>query len=639
MGTALRWSWLFALSLLFAPLVVAAPIDDPALKALLDTAPSAKDYPGAHAVCLLREMEITIDANGGTVVRDRKLVTLLTPQGLSLAQWSIPYDKSCETVEVRKARTLVQGQAYPLNPTQVVESAVYPGMAWYDALTLRRFPLPGAMVGATLEVETLFKRPTPRIPGEFSARLPLQMSYPVRELRYTLRAPAAMPLTVRFAGIPDPALETTDEGGQRITRWRMTDVPAFKVTEAQTPPAADLMASARVCSMTSWAPVAQWYAKLTEGRDALTPELSRLAKAKTKGCKTPEAKLAALHKVVRELPYIGIEFGTLSDLPHTPKEVAERQYGDCKDKATLLRGLLKVVGVSSDYVLVRTNDRGALDRACYSPAEFNHVILAVRTPDGDHFVDATPAECPADLLPSGVEGAEALIIRGNGELVTLPVSSAAANRTEVTVTTTVKADGSAGGQAVLRFTGLTAMLQRSALAQVEDDRYREALEPVLAARLGGEATITALKVEHLREPEQPLAITADFFAPKFLQPAGDGLSTSLPLFMYQTNRYRSVTARLLPFTQGMASSFRMQARVTFPDGITITHLPDVATYAGPVGAYGDTLTRAGQTLTYTCEYATIRGTFPPETLEEYRKFAALLALEGRNGLQVFVKRE
>ena len=144
--------------------------------------------------------------------------------------------------------------------------------------------------------------------------------------------------------------------------------------------------------------------------------------------------------------------------------------------------------------------------------------------------------------------------------------------------------------------------------------------------------------EHPREPDVPLVIAADFSSRAYVQPAGDQLSGYLPIFAYQMNRYRSTTKRTLPFLQSLGSSLHLEALLTFADGMSITHVPAPAAYAGTLGTYRDQITAEGQTIHFTADLAVNRGLFPPELLDEVRKWSAVLALEGRNQLQFFLRR-
>ena len=51
--------------------------------------------------------------------------------------------------------------------------------------------------------------------------------------------------------------------------------------------------------------------------------------------------------VQRDVRYVGIELGIGGYQPHPAAEVFAHRYGDCKDKATLLRSMLREIGVDS----------------------------------------------------------------------------------------------------------------------------------------------------------------------------------------------------------------------------------------------------------------------------------------------------
>ena len=55
-----------------------------------------------------------------------------------------------------------------------------------------------------------------------------------------------------------------------------------------------------------------------------------------------------------EFRYIGIAFGVERYQPHFAAEVLANQYGDCKDKHTLLASLLNAAGIKAYPALIST---------------------------------------------------------------------------------------------------------------------------------------------------------------------------------------------------------------------------------------------------------------------------------------------
>src|SRR5205823_1227749 len=68
--------------------------------------------------------------------------------------------------------------------------------------------------------------------------------------------------------------------------------------------------------------------------------------------------------------------------PHAAAEVFAKQYGDCKDKANLMRAMLKSIHIESYLVLLFSGDSTVVREEWPSPAQFNHCIIAVKLNEG-----------------------------------------------------------------------------------------------------------------------------------------------------------------------------------------------------------------------------------------------------------------
>src|SRR5208282_657527 len=116
----------------------------------------------------------------------------------------------------------------------------------------------------------------------------------------------------------------------------------------------------------------------------------------------------------------------------------------CKDKATLVRSMLREIGVDSYHVII--NDRrGSVTGGMPAHNGFNHAITAIRLPDGltdpslfatiQHpklgrllFFDPTNELIPFGQLPGYLQANYGLLVTPNGgELIQLPQEPAAMN--------------------------------------------------------------------------------------------------------------------------------------------------------------------------------------------------------------------
>jgi len=154
--------------------------------------------------------------------------------------------------------------------------------------------------------------------------------------------------------LPSP---TTVKGADGVMwqqwRWQGTQWPALRA-EASMPGPTEVLPYLHVSTFASWQAAAQWYARLVadalpqHGLDAV---VRQTALRLTRGLADDETKVRAVHAyVARQIRYVGLEFGIHSLKPHGVREILDRRFGDCKDKATLLVALLREVGIDAQVV-------------------------------------------------------------------------------------------------------------------------------------------------------------------------------------------------------------------------------------------------------------------------------------------------
>lgn len=98
--------------------------------------------------------------------------------------------------------------------------------------------------------------------------------------------------------------------------------------------------------------------------------------------------------------------------PHAAADVLSNDYGDCKDKHTLLAALLAAENIKAFPALINTAAK--IDPEVPSPGQFDHVITAVPQGDGFLFLDTTTEVGPYGYLIAGLRDKEALVIPDNG---------------------------------------------------------------------------------------------------------------------------------------------------------------------------------------------------------------------------------
>lgn len=226
-----------------------------------------------------------------------------------------------------------------------------------------------------------------------------------------------------------------------------------------------------------WDDITDWYyEKFTEKLKENTGiEEKTKAIINESGATTEAEKLNALYTYVRNLRYVSISLGEGSIIPSTPETILKHEYGDCKDKSTLLISMLKEVGIKAQPVLVLTADEGTLDPT-FPSWNFNHMIVKVLPEEGKPvFLDPTSRYSEVGDLPWQCEGISVLVLNENGDanVEQTPSSDFGTNEANISVDVTINKDGSADFDVVRTMNGefntsFRYLLDRLTEQEIED---------------------------------------------------------------------------------------------------------------------------------------------------------------------------
>ena len=197
---------------------------------------------------------------------------------------------------------------------------------------------------------------------------------------------------------PKSKAEEAVEGNERVYRWTATQPEPTVGKEAEARKEAEKkkvltpeqeldakegkLPDVAWTTFKSWEAVGAWYQGLEGTRMAPDDAVKAKVAEVTAGKTTEDEKTQAVYAyVATQIRYIGVAFGVGRYQPHAAERVLENQYGDCKDKHTLLAAMLGAIGVPADAVLIGAGIR--FNEAVPSPG-------GVQPPDyGDSSVAAS----------------------------------------------------------------------------------------------------------------------------------------------------------------------------------------------------------------------------------------------------------
>jgi len=357
------------------------------------------------------------------VLRSHQLLTLLddgTTRHVSELSYEILNEDACEVLgdvqtewspwyagrpRIRARVIEPDGTVHQLDPEHLIESSgTEAGYLQYSERRRITAPLPGIRVGSIVEIQIVERDVRPYYaPGNFWS-IDFFIDTPVPQ-HLIVEVPERMPFAHEDTGFGEGPEITEHDGVKRYT-WTLPN-GSNKEDEA-------LVSFA---TGGSWQKLATSYAEIWE--ETLTEMDFAAAIADLDIPDDPrEAAAFLINHVNRKVRYTGLYLGDGAVIPTDPETVWQRGFGDCKDKAVLVTGMLRAHGIEVYPALVST--AMDIDPDLPGMGAFNHVIIYL---PGDIWLDPTQEYSRDGTLPAGLGGGSALLVRPETtDLIEIPVS-------------------------------------------------------------------------------------------------------------------------------------------------------------------------------------------------------------------------
>jgi Domain of Unknown Function with PDB structure (DUF3857)/Transglutaminase-like superfamily len=595
------------------------------------------------AVLLYSEYILTIQANGKMKGMERAAYKILRVGGKRYGLVVVNFDAETKISALHGWCIPAQGKDYEAKDKDAIEASL--GVANGELITDVRSKLlqipaadPGNIVGYEVEQELrpyvlqddwLFQRPIP-----------------TGEARYTLQLPPGW--EYKAAWFNHPEIAPTSVGNNQW-QWVVKNVPAVK-GEKEMPPwrgVAEQMVLSVIPSggaqnrgFQNWDDMGNWQAGLTRGRRDSSPEIKQKVAELTASAKTPVDKMKAIAAFAqREIRYVGIELGIGGYQPHAAKDVFAHRYGDCKDKATLVSTMLSEIGVESYYIVINS-ERGAVTPGM--PPQigiFNHVILAIKLPEGVSdaslaafmedaklgkllIFDPTDEMTPFGQLRGALQANYGLLVTpSGGELVGLPRLPSNLNTTERFAKLQLDSKGTLSGDIREVRRGDPAVYERYVLqaASQQSDKIKP-IETVLSHSLGT-FQITKATMGNLAQTNLPFVYDYSLVAENYAKPAGDLLLVR-PRVMGYESRDLLETKEVRKYAVEFAGPWKDSDtfEIALPAGYEVDDLPPPVNADYSFASYHSKAEVNGKTLKYTRTFEIKELSVPVSKVDELKKF-------------------
>src|SRR5246500_4333790 len=369
------------ISSLLPTLAAQQPETMPAAAAAAKAAEQQKDYSQESFVIEKAMTRFRFETDG--TGRKETIARVRVQSESGVEQWGqimVGYNSANERVEIPYVRVLKKDGSVVTAPADSVQDLSAPierEAPVYTDYRQKHITVPGLRPGEVLEYDMLTVIHTPLAAGQFWADYELDKSNITLDETVDGDFPASRPLKLKCKPGMDPKI--TEENGRRIYHWSGSHLER----EDETAKAKDKKKKKRhpdedrpdiqLTTFESWEQVGRWYASLEKDRRMPSLEVRTKAQELTKGMNGDMEKIEALYDyVAKNFRYVSLSLGVGRYQPHAASDVLHDQYGDCKDKHTLLASLLEAEGLPASSGLINSSRK--LDPDVPSPSQFDHVI-------------------------------------------------------------------------------------------------------------------------------------------------------------------------------------------------------------------------------------------------------------------------
>lgn len=173
-------------------------------------------------------------------------------------------------------------------------------------------------------------------------------------------------------------------------------------------------------SISDWKSYGKWVYDLIQNRDVLPETTKTKLLELTKNAKTDREKVRILFDYLGETThYVSIQLGIGGFQPMEASEVEKTNFGDCKALSNYMKAMLKTIGLSSNYCVIKWDNHQKKVYADYANFnQFNHVILQVPLPNDTLWLECTNPRNPFGFLHNGIAGHDVIVCTPEGGILT-----------------------------------------------------------------------------------------------------------------------------------------------------------------------------------------------------------------------------
>ena len=595
--------------------------------------PSAAQSPAPHsddaskeAIILEQNVTKVVYEADGTGTRETAVVMRVQSQAgvQGLAVLSFPYTSYNDQVEVDYVRvrkpdgTVVATPDYNIQdmPGDVTRRA-----PMYSDIHEKQITVKALGVGDLLEYLVRYRTMKPQVPGHFWYEYTFTKGLIARDEELEVSVARD-----KYVKVSSPELQPTvkEDGNRRIYSWKTANLD-LQAREKLLKKSVEQKPSVQITTFHSWEEVGSWYKELQKSQVAVTPQIQTKVAELTKGLRTDDEKLRALYGFVStQIHYVSLSFGIGRYQPHMAEDVFENQYGDCKDKHTLLATMLQAAGFEAWPVLIHPTRK--LDPDMPSPGQFNHLISVVPQGKTLLWLDTTPEVAPPGLLLGSLRDKQALVMPATGPavLMTTPAQPPYPSLQNVSTEGKLSSEGVLTMHFEETTRGDAEVLYRLGFRNTPVAQWKDLGQRISnASGFGGDVSNVTASVPE--EIDQPFRFAYDYTRKDFSDWSNHRIGAPLPWFGIESAATEEEKPEE-PVKLGALGDVFYQSKITLPAGLAPKY-SDQKDISEDFADYHATYEIDDGVMTVTRRLTIKKSEVPLASWETYKKFCKVLTEE------------
>jgi hypothetical protein len=362
---------------------------------------------------------IILNEDYSVIYKSHKIIEIFDHRGLAHAQHNIPFDQLNKILNFEATITsLNSGKLIKKVKLRDLKEVSYiDDVSLYDDTKLKVFDLD--QVSLPVRVEILVERMSL---SNFFIESWFPITYynqKVKSAGLDLKYPQILGLRFKEEGLSSTYSESR-EGNNILYKWDLKNLPVLISGSKDTIPIIEIAPKrfsleGFTSSMETWEGLGLFIGQLNKNKDELPETFRSEVLSMVEGIDDPYEKVSVLYSYLQNnYRYVAISLGIGGWMPRTATEVISTKYGECKALTTLMKGMLSVVDIPSQYSLVYAGENAKELNKDFPNNRFNHAFLRVPLDE-----EVIWLECTNNYLPAGFSGdftmdRDVLVITENG---------------------------------------------------------------------------------------------------------------------------------------------------------------------------------------------------------------------------------